>query len=234
MSGKQKTEGVRRIWDKYKFVALVALAGAVLLLWPGGDGKTAERASPQAAALVEAELQQEMEDILGRIQGVGEVQVLLTVESDGERQLAQDSELSYSGSTAAPEDYSRSSQTVLVDDGSGEAPVVTRTVYPTYRGALVVCQGGRPGGREAGGDGGGGGPDRPFRRPHHRGKIAVMIWRRRQAHEREMEAEYRGGHDGAAGVRSGGPELEVHRRAGGGRRGGDRHQDPGGGHAGQR
>ena len=151
MSGKQKTEGVRRIWDKYKFVALVALAGAVLLLWPGGDGKTAERASPQAAALVEAELQQEMvqslskqemEDILGRIQGVGEVQVLLTVESDGERQLAQDSELSYSGSTAAPEDYSRSSQTVLVDDGSAEAPVVTRTVYPTYRGALVVCQGG--------------------------------------------------------------------------------------------
>ena len=138
----QKTEGVRRIWDKYKFVALVALAGAVLLLWPGGDGKTAERASPQAAALVEAELQQEMEDILGRIQGVGEVQVLLTVESDGERQLAQDSELSYSGSTAAPEDYSRSSQTVLVDDGSAEAPVVTRTVYPTYRGALVVCQGG--------------------------------------------------------------------------------------------
>ena len=123
-------------------VALVALAGAVLLLWPGGDGKTAERASPQAAALVEAELQQEMEDILGRIQGVGEVQVLLTVESDGERQLAQDSELSYSGSTAAPEDYSRSSQTVLVDDGSAEAPVVTRTVYPTYRGALVVCQGG--------------------------------------------------------------------------------------------
>ena len=91
---------------------------------------------------MEAELQQEMEDILGRIQGVGEVQVLLTVESDGERQLAQDSELSYSGSTAAPEDYSRSSQTVLVDDGSAEAPVVTRTVYPTYRGALVVCQGG--------------------------------------------------------------------------------------------
>ena len=31
---------------------------------------------------------------------------------------------------------------MLVDDGSAEAPVVTRTVYPTYRGALVVCQGG--------------------------------------------------------------------------------------------
>ena len=67
---------------------------------------------------------------------------LLTVDADGQRQLAEDSELSYSGSTAAPEDYSRSTQTVLVDSGSGDAPVVTRTVYPTYRGALVVCQGG--------------------------------------------------------------------------------------------
>ncbi len=142
MSGTQKTEGVRRIWNKYKFVALVALAGAVLLLWPSGSGDAAEHASPQAAPAAQAELQAEMEDILGRIQGVGEVQVLLTVDSDGERQLAEDSELSYSGSTAVPEDYSRSSQTVLVDGGSGDAPVVTRTVYPTYRGALVVCQGG--------------------------------------------------------------------------------------------
>lgn len=143
MSGKQKTEGVRRIWDKYKFVALVALAGIALLLWPSGDsGAPAEPASPQQVSAVQAELQEEMEDILGRIQGVGEVRVLLTVDADGQRQLAEDSELSYSGSTAAPEDYSRSSQTVLVDDGSAEAPVVTRTVYPTYRGALVVCQGG--------------------------------------------------------------------------------------------
>ena len=132
MSGTQKTEGVRRIWDKYKFAALVALAGVLLLLWPSGREETAERTSPQAVSAVQAELQQEMEDILGRIQGVGEVR----------RQLAEDSELSYSGSTAAPEDYSRSSQTVLVDGGSAETPVVTRTVYPTYRGALVVCQGG--------------------------------------------------------------------------------------------
>ena len=142
MSGTQKTEGVRRIWDKYKFVALVALAGIVLLLWPSGREETAERTSPKAVSAVQAELQQEMEDILGRIQGVGEVRVLLTVESDGERQLAQDSELSYSGSTAAPEDYSRSFQTVLVDGGGAEEPVVTQTVYPTCRGALVVCQGG--------------------------------------------------------------------------------------------
>ena len=30
MSGKRKTEGARRIWDKYKFVALVALAAVIV------------------------------------------------------------------------------------------------------------------------------------------------------------------------------------------------------------
>lgn len=141
MSGKRKTEGARRIWDKYKFVALTALAGVVLLAWPDG-GEAAESAwqtaEPSAA---QADLQRELEDILGRIQDVGEVRVLLTLDTDGERQLAEDSELSYSGDPASPEDYARTSETVLIDSGT-DAPVVTRTVYPTYRGALVVCRGG--------------------------------------------------------------------------------------------
>ncbi len=70
------------------------------------------------------------------------MRVLLTADSNGERQLAQNSELRYSGSTAAPEDYSRTSETVLLDLNDQEAPIVTRILDPTYRGALVVCQGG--------------------------------------------------------------------------------------------
>ena len=36
---KLKAEGVRKIWDRYKYAALVALIGAGLLLWPsGGSG----------------------------------------------------------------------------------------------------------------------------------------------------------------------------------------------------
>lgn len=71
------------------------------------------------------------------------MRVLLTVDTDGERQLAQNTELRYSGSATAPEDYSRTSEPVLLDGGDpGRRPVVTRMAYPTYRGALVVCQGG--------------------------------------------------------------------------------------------
>ena len=144
MSGGAKIEGVRKVWDRYKYAALVALIGAGLLLWPGGSGgeKTTFSGGVPAEQTRTEDLQTELENILTSISGVGQVQVLLTVDSDGERQLAQDTELTYSGDTAAPEDYSRRSETVLVDGGQGDETVVTRTQYPTYRGALVVCQGG--------------------------------------------------------------------------------------------
>lgn len=133
-----KAEGVRKIWDRYKFAALVVLIGAGLLLWPGGEKGLPLKQEKSA----EPDLQAQLEDILSTVSGVGQVRVLLTVESDGERQLAQDTELKYSGPTATPDDYSRRSETVLVKGGSGAETVTVRQTYPTYRGALVVCQGG--------------------------------------------------------------------------------------------
>ena len=143
---KEKTEGARKIWDKYKYAALVALIGAGLLLWPAlGGGE--EDARPEKARSIQSgwnldTVETEMEEILAAMDGVGQVKVMLTVDSDGERQLAQDTQLSYSGNTAAPEDYSRKSETVRLDGSSGDEAVVVRTTFPTYRGALVVCQGG--------------------------------------------------------------------------------------------
>ena len=129
------------LWEKYKFVALIVLIGVVLLLWPSGLGKTANSGSVQETQ-TERDVEGEMEDILAKISGVGQVQVMLTVDTEDIRQLAQDTELSYKGSVEAPEDYERRSETVLRDGDDGEEPVVSQTRRPTYRGALVVCEGG--------------------------------------------------------------------------------------------
>ena len=137
---KEKTEGAKKAWERYKYAALAALVGVGLLLIPAGKGEDTQRKTPEAVQ--NRELQQQMEEILSVMSGVGDVKVLLTVDSDGERRLAQTTELSYSGEVTAPEDYSRRSETVLVDGDSGEEAVVVRTLYPTYRGALVVCTGG--------------------------------------------------------------------------------------------
>ena len=147
---KEKTKGAQTLWDRYKYAALVALIGAGLLLWPtlGGREEISSRqesgseASGSGSGRDAETVQRELEEILGAMSGVGQVKVMLTVDSDGERQLAQNTTLSYSGSAAAPEDYSRRSEAVLVNGGGGNETVTTRTTYPTYRGALVVCGGG--------------------------------------------------------------------------------------------
>lgn len=176
-----KIKGVQKLWDRYKYAILILLVGAGLLLWPGGTEHTAQtgQTAQQMDMISAQELQTELESILGQIQGVGTVRVLLTADSNGERQLAQNSELRYSGSTAAPEDYSRTSETVLLDLNDQEAPIVTRILYPTYRGGAGGLSGGRPGRCQAGGHRGGVRLDRPEQRPHHRGKMSVIIWRRK-------------------------------------------------------
>ena len=130
-----KAKGVKKLWEKYKIIGIVMAMGVVLLLWPSGaDPSETGSSSPLPAA---DDLQREMEEILSVMDGVGQVRVLLTTERTVENQLAQDGEVTYRGSPAAPEDYSRRWETVL----DGEA-VVTGQTAPVYRGALVVCQGG--------------------------------------------------------------------------------------------
>ena len=139
---KMKTEGVRKLWVKYKYVAAVMLIGVVLLLWPSGEKQAAVVSSNAWQEQETEKLRQELEEILSAMSGVWQTKVLLTLESNGEKHLAQDTKLSYSGLTAEPEDYSRHSETILVDGASGNEAVITRMTYPTYRGALIVCQGG--------------------------------------------------------------------------------------------
>ena len=61
-----KTEGVRKLWDRYKYAALILLVGAGLLLWPAGSGATAQTGQNEASQVYAAaeNLQAEMEEIL--------------------------------------------------------------------------------------------------------------------------------------------------------------------------
>lgn len=149
MEQKKARERFRTLWDRYKFVLLVVLIGVILLVWPTGK-RESKSEQAQAAALQtssetedsNADTTSQMEGILSKISGVGELHLMLTVDDSSQLQLAQNTELSYSGETAAPDDYSRKSETVVLSGDSGESTVVTGKSYPVYRGALVVCTGG--------------------------------------------------------------------------------------------
>lgn len=133
---------LRGVWDKYKFVFLVILAGAVLLLLPsfGGKGEKAASAAPAAAAddfSVDA-MEQKLERALSQVEGAGQVTVVLTVKSGSRQILATD------GKTTEREDTVDSQvSTVVVSKGSGaQETVPLQQLSPQYQGALVVCSGG--------------------------------------------------------------------------------------------
>ena len=140
---QEKKQGGKKwlaVLGTYKYVLIVIAAGILCLAWPSASRE--EEAERAAEGQVDAgTLQAEMEEILGAIQGVGELRLMLTVDTGPQRELAGDTSLSYSGSTQAPEDYSRTAETVVVSGGGEEQVVVTREIYPRFRGALVVCQG---------------------------------------------------------------------------------------------
>lgn len=127
--------------EKYKFVALVLCAGLLLMLLPSKTSlaRTAPVSEPEPEAEASdgagfdlAELETKLSLALEEINGVGEATVILSVSSSAESVLAQD----------VSEGNTSDLETVIVSTGSNtEQPVSIKTIYPEFRGAVVICDG---------------------------------------------------------------------------------------------
>ena len=118
--------------SKYKFALLILAAGLLFMSFPKEKEQTPEL--PEVTAAVgEVSLEQRLSNILGQIQGVGEVQVLLT-EAWGEEAVYQTD--GTSGSDG------RLETVIIKDDSRREAGLVKQVRAPVYQGAVVVCRGG--------------------------------------------------------------------------------------------
>lgn len=122
---------------KYRYPILVLAIGLTLMLIPG-KGRQAEPQKPPEETVIQAQdPAQELTRILGKIQGVGKVEVLLTVKM-GETtiyQIDEDITTSESGSTVRKE-------TVIISGSDrSERPLITQILPPEYLGAVIVCQG---------------------------------------------------------------------------------------------
>ena len=126
---------------RYKFLIIIIAAGVLLLAVPIGD-KSADLPSGVEASGEEKffsveELETRLGEILSKIEGAGEVSVMLTVHSGTERILATDREqFDHGDESELRED------TVIISTENGEEAVLIVQNYPVFRGALVVCPGG--------------------------------------------------------------------------------------------
>ena len=132
MKGKQLNwKAVQQFVQKNRYAALIILLGLFLLLWPFG-GRTDSGDSAQSgktdcipgASGYEynlTDLEEKLTKVLSQIRGAGETQVILTLSSTG----------------------SVETEVVIVKNGSNQEGVVeVEQQYPTFLGALVVCEGG--------------------------------------------------------------------------------------------
>ena len=122
---------------KYRYPILVLVLGLVLMVLPG-RGKKEEPAPVEKMAVEQTgSMSTELAQILGRIRGVGKVEVMLTVKT-GEitvYQTDEDISTTESGTTV------RKETVIITNSDRQQEALVTQIRPPEYLGAVIVCQG---------------------------------------------------------------------------------------------
>ncbi|MFD0872107.1 stage III sporulation protein AG [Chlamydia abortus] len=91
----------------------------------------------------------QLKDILAKVVGVGEVEVLVTIDSTEEITVEKNTQESQqvtnerdqNGSTRNNSDVTRSSNAVMMQQSGGEQPLVLKYIKPKIRGVMVVANG---------------------------------------------------------------------------------------------
>ena len=130
MDANEPRQRINALFGKYKYPILVVLVGLGLLLLPGRETET----QPIPVETVrEASLEQRLEELLAQIEGAGAVRVLLTEDVGRETVWQTD--------VQTDADSVREDTVILEDSGRNETGLVRRTTEPSYRGAVILCQG---------------------------------------------------------------------------------------------
>lgn len=133
---KQWCERLIKQTEKYKYAILVLLVGGALLLLPKGSAKET-KTEPVLSVKAEETLAEQLESLLSQVEGAGKTKVLLTPSGGTIYEYQTDIH-----SQTDAEGQSRQTETVLATVGSGkEEPLIVRTTYSDYIGAVVVCEG---------------------------------------------------------------------------------------------
>lgn len=160
--GKQKGQLLEKLKQMKKNQwAVIVLVGILLLVIaiPVNPGK--EEVMPQTDVQKEKEgtqiqdyaesLERKLEQVLSRVEGVGEAKVMITLESSGEKVVEKDA--SFSDRSTAEEDSDGNTSNIsekeegeetVYQSGSdgGQVPYVVEEKQPEIAGVIVVAEGG--------------------------------------------------------------------------------------------
>lgn len=119
---------------RYRYPILIVIIGLVLMNLPTFSRSEEPTPVTTMAQDDKSDLAQELCEILSQIQGVGKVRVMLTV-SAGEQTVYQTDDTIGDSSV-------RKETVIITTSDRAEQAVISQVLPESYRGAIVVCQGG--------------------------------------------------------------------------------------------
>ena len=146
---KDRLKGVLSKLDKRKVVFYLGIAGMLLILI---SELIPDRAKEQAAKslaeeedadsqLYKQQLEEELVDILTKIDGIGDTSVMLTLDGTTEYVYAEELDTTTDSSDGKKRESYRSS-IVMTENGSDKKALIKKIIRPQVTGVLVACAGG--------------------------------------------------------------------------------------------
>ena len=118
---------------KYRYAACILLIGIVLMLLPSGQSSFVQQEETISNDVPALSVEDQLSNILSKIQGAGRVEVMLSHASGAETR--------YHSDTDSEADSSRNTTVIVTDGNRNESALITRVDPPEYLGAIVLCQG---------------------------------------------------------------------------------------------
>ncbi|WP_353892382.1 hypothetical protein PRVXH_001728 [Proteinivorax hydrogeniformans] len=140
-----------------KLLGILCILGIVLLvlsrMLTGSDKTTVQPSADVEYEITESyeeKIQQELEEILSSISGVGKAKVMVTLDTGNEKVVAKNIteseratlEEDTEGGIREIVDYNYKGELVILRKTAGDEPLVIKEIKPKVRGVLVVCPGG--------------------------------------------------------------------------------------------
>ncbi len=159
--GDKKKKKLRK--DQWLILFLAGILLLVIALPTDCGGETEEQSQENGSASgsgqsdagnsmadYEEELEQRLAQALSQMEGVGEVQVMITFQDNGETVVEKDTAYTSQEQTTEESDggvtgnsqTESSETTVFYSDSGEEEPFVSKQILPSVEGVLVIAQGG--------------------------------------------------------------------------------------------
>ena len=122
------------------YLIIIILVGAVFMLFPSGEKKSNDKKLTENQA-ISINYKEELQHILSKISGVGDVEVMLTYSSSFEKSIAYEKNSNKNekkdGDNILINEIIQKNNVVMSD---GE-PFVIKEIYPKIQGVVVVADG---------------------------------------------------------------------------------------------